>query len=149
MRRQYEVQARAGDVGHLSTTAGYLAQACYALGRYEEAGRFAEECESLSAPEDVVNQWLWRGVSAKILARHGEFEEAERLAREAVGWMEPTDAISLIGDAYRDLAEVLTLARKTEGARESLGRALELYERKGNLPASERTRREIVALEEV
>jgi class 3 adenylate cyclase/tetratricopeptide (TPR) repeat protein len=149
MRRQYEVQARAGDVGHLSTTAGYLAQACYALGRYDESDRLAEECERLSAPEDVINQWLWRGVRAKILARHGEFQEAELLAREAVEWMEPTDAISLIGDAYRDLAEVLTLAGETEGAKESLRRALELYERKGNLPASERTQKEIAALEGV
>ena len=53
---------------------------------------------------------LWRQARGKLLARRGELEEGERLAREAVALAEETDMLNVHGDALLDLAEVLALA---------------------------------------
>ena len=75
---------------------------------------------------------------AKLLARRGELEEGERLAREAVALAAETDMLNAHAVALVDLAEVLTLAGKA--SRPELERALALYEQKGNLVMAERTR---------
>ena len=77
---------------------------------------------------------------AKVLARRGEQQEAERLAREAVAIAETTDDISGQGDVYADLAEVLVLGGKHDEAIAALEQALARYERKGNLVSAERVR---------
>ena len=51
-----------------------------------------------------------------------------------------TDMPSARGDAHSDLGEILTLAGKTSEADEALQQALALYERKGDLVMTERTR---------
>ena len=122
-----------GERSWLSTAAGMLAQALYALDRTEEAEAEAVRAAELGAQDDAMTQMLWRQVKAKVLARRGEWAEAERLAREAIAVGEETDMINAQGDAYGDFAEVLTLAGKRDEARAALGRALELFERKGNL----------------
>ena len=83
----------------------------------------------------MLSQVLWRTARAKILARRGELEPAEALAREAVGRGEPTDLLGTRADALVDLAEVLALAGRREDSLAALGEASELYERKGNLTA--------------
>ena len=78
---------------------------------------------------------------AKLLARGGEVERAEGLAREAVALADETDFTVLRADACMDLAEVLrTAGRETEFA-PVVAQALELYEQKGNVVAASRTRR--------
>jgi tetratricopeptide (TPR) repeat protein len=79
-------------------------------------------------------------VKAKILARRGRHVDAEALAREAVAIGERTDKTDWQATAYADLAEVLLLAHDDEEAGAALERALELYERKGNLVLADRTR---------
>jgi hypothetical protein len=81
---------------------------------------------------------LWRQVRGKVLARRGELEEGERLAREAVALAEETDMLNAHADALIDLSEVLTFAG--EDAQAELEQALALYERKGNLVMADRTR---------
>ncbi len=81
---------------------------------------------------------LWRQARGKLLARRGEFQEGERLAREAVALAEETDMLNAHADALIDLAEVLALAG--QDARAELGQALALYEGKGNLVMADRTR---------
>ena len=134
-----------GEQGFLSTAAGNLAQALYALDRLDEADAWAGRAAELGASDDAVTQMLWRQVRAKVLARRGEHAEAERLAREAVAIGEETDMLDAQGDAYADLAEVLLLGGKADEAAAALEQALERYERKGNLVMAGRTRDRLAA----
>jgi tetratricopeptide (TPR) repeat protein len=70
-------------------------------------------------------------VRGKVLARRGQFEEAKALGRRAVEIANTTDAYSEIGDALRDLAEILELAGEKSEARAALEGALDAYEQKG------------------
>ena len=135
-----------GERSWLSTAAGMLAQALYALDRTEEAEAEAVRAAELGAQDDAMTQMLWRQVKAKVLARRGEWAEAERLAREAIAVGEETDMINAQGDAYGDFAEVLTLAGKRDEARAALEQALELFERKGNLVMAGRMRARLAEL---
>ena len=105
--RGYETLDRMGERGLLSTVAGFLAQALYAQGDYDEAARFSRASEDAAATDDVFSQMLWRISRAKILVRQGEFERAEALAREAVRLGEATDLLNTRADMLCDLAEVL------------------------------------------
>jgi class 3 adenylate cyclase/tetratricopeptide (TPR) repeat protein len=134
-----------GDQSFLSTAAGVLAGSLYALDRLEEAESWAERAAKLGASDDAFTQMVWRPVKAKVLARRGEKEEAERLAREAVAISETTDDLNAQGDAYADLAEVFLLIGKQEEATAALEQALERYERKGNLVMAGRTQDRLAA----
>jgi len=70
---------------------------------------------------------------ARVRAAGGEFEEAERLGREAVAIVDGTDHLSGQGDARADLGEVFSLAGRLDDAADELGAAIERFERKGNL----------------
>jgi tetratricopeptide (TPR) repeat protein len=137
-----------GDRSQLSTAAGKLAQALYALDRPDEADVWAGRAAELGASDDAFTQMLWRQVRAKVLARRGEHVEAERLAREAEAIGEKTDMLDPQGDAFADLAEVLSLANRRTEAAEALDQALSRYERKGNAVMVERTRDRLSALRE-
>ena len=136
-----------GEQAQLSTAAGNLAQALYALERLDEADAWAGRAAELGASDDAITQMLWRQVKAKVLARGGEHAEAERLAREAVAIGEETD-MHAQGDTYADLAEVLLLAGKADEAAAALEQALERYERKGNLVSTQRTQARLAELQD-
>jgi tetratricopeptide (TPR) repeat protein len=129
-----------GEKGFLSTAAGNLAQALYALDRLEEADAWAGRAAEIGASDDAITQMLWRQVRAKVLARRGSHEEAERLAREAVAIGMETDMVNQHADAYADLGEVLLLVGKPAEAAAALEQALGRYERKGNVVSTQRTR---------
>ena len=137
-----------GEQGFLSTAAGTLAQALYALDRLEEADAWAGRAAELGASDDAFTQLLWRQVRAKALARRGEHAEAERLAREAVAIGEATDFLNGQGDANADLAEVLLLTGKPDEAAAALEQALERYERKGNRVSAERVQTRLAELQD-
>ncbi|MBA3428626.1 MAG: hypothetical protein H0U07_08660 [Actinobacteria bacterium] len=115
-----------------------LAQALLALGRDDEAEQWLERGRETAPSEERLAQMLWRQARRKVLARRGELQEGERLAREAVALAAETDMLNANADALLDLAEVLALAG--QDARAELEQALALYERKGNLVMAERTR---------
>ena len=115
-----------------------LAQALLALGRDAEAEEWLERGVETASTEERLSQILWRQARGKALARRGDLEEGEQLAREAVALAEETDMLNAHADALIDLAEVLALAGRD--ATPELDRALALYERKGNLVMAERTR---------
>ena len=136
-REACETVEAIGDVGNLMAFCGYLAQALLALGRDDEADEWLQHGQT-EPSEERFAQMVWRQAGGKLLARRGEHEEAERLAREAVALGADTDMLNAHGDALLDLAEVLALAGRD--ARAELEEALALYERKGNLVMAERTR---------
>ena len=137
-----------GERSDLSTAAGRLAQALYALDRLEEADAWAGRAAELGASDDAATQMLWRQVRAKVLARRGEHAEAERLAREAVAIGEETDMLDAQGDTYADLAEVLLLAGKPDEAAAALEQALARYERKGKLVSTQRAQTRLAELQD-
>lgn len=137
-----------GEHSVLSTAAGMLARALYALDRLEEADAWAGRAAELGASDDAITQMLWRQVKAKVLARRGELAEGERLAREAVAVSEKTDFLDAQGDVYADLAEVLLLGGSPKDAGAALWQALERHERKGNIVSTQRARARLAALGE-
>ena len=122
-----------GERGWLSTVAGYGAEAAYRLGRDDEAWRLTETAEKAGAADDVVTQMLIRQVRAKLLARRGELDAAQRLAREAVALGDPTDSLPEKASSRYDLAVVLIAADRREDALEALDEARALYEEKGHI----------------
>ncbi|HYN18144.1 MAG TPA: adenylate/guanylate cyclase domain-containing protein, partial [Actinomycetes bacterium] len=105
-----------GDITGLATTAGMLAEALVAQGRDGEAEAFSRTGEDLADTDDVDAQMRWRRARARVLARHGDMEAAERLAREALALVADTDALNDHANTLLDLAEILRLADRPEEA---------------------------------
>ena len=133
LRRDYEALERLGDRNFISTVSAHLAEALYQQDKYEESDRFATFSAGIAAPDDLATQVLWRGVSAKLLARQGQLENAERVGREAVELSRRSeDPIDDQASALLNLAEVLRVVGKHQEAALTGAEALSLYERKGN-----------------
>jgi tetratricopeptide (TPR) repeat protein len=120
-----------GDRWFLSTVAADLPRPVYEQGRYEDARALVEAIDEVPAPADAEWQIKRRGVHARLLARDGRMDDAERLAREGVAFAEGTDQLWFHGDALIDLAEVLRIAGRLEEAARAAEDALRLFERKG------------------
>ena len=134
LRPACEAYERIGELGFLSSLAPLLTDAVFAQGRYEEALELSDRwsADRLTVPEDVDAHIGWRRVRAKILARRGDLEEAERLAREATALAATTDYLRVRGGALADLAEVLRLAGRPEEAVAALREAIDQFEEKGS-----------------
>ena len=118
-----------GEQGFLSTAAGKLARALYALDRLDEADAWAGRAAELGASDDAWTEMLWRQArprcsraAASTPRRSGSPVRRSRSARDGL--------LDAQGDAYADLAEVLLLAGKPDEAVAALEQALERYERK-------------------
>ncbi|MGD0713891.1 MAG: adenylate/guanylate cyclase domain-containing protein [Gaiellaceae bacterium] len=145
-RTSCEALERLGESSALSSLCGLLAQACYQTGRLDEVDGWATRAASLGATDDVLTQILWRLARAKVLARRGSHVDAESLAGEAVALADKTELPDMQGNAYADLAEVLSLAGHFEEARAALEEALDRYERKGEPVMAKRIRERLAAL---
>jgi ATP/maltotriose-dependent transcriptional regulator MalT len=142
LRVGYEELVRMGGDGSLlATTAAMLAQAVFEQDRVDEASALCELAARTAPREDLVTQVVWRGVQGKVLARRERFDEAESLAREAVALVEQTDLLTHHGDALLDLATVLGLMGQTADAEAAWTAGCSLHERKGNVAATERSKR--------
>jgi class 3 adenylate cyclase/tetratricopeptide (TPR) repeat protein len=140
IRPAYETLAAMGEKARSSSRVAILAGIVYELGRYDEAMELADEADAVSAVDDMEPQIWLRGVRAKVLARRGRSDDAEREARENVRLAEETDWPGYTGMAWSDLAEVLHLAGKSGDAAAAARRAEAFLERKGNLVSLERIR---------
>ena len=100
-------------------------------------GRRAED---IASPEDAEAQVGWRRVRAKLLARRGDLDEAERLGREAVAIASGTDYLDARAHAAADLGEVLRLAGRPQDSATALEEAIRLNDNKGNFVAAGRLR---------
>ena len=105
LRPACETLERIGELGYLSSAAPPLADALYLQGRDDEAFLVTERWDPkrLTVPEDVDAQVGWLRVRAKLLARRGDFEAAERLAHEATARTARTDFLDLHARAVADL----------------------------------------------
>jgi class 3 adenylate cyclase/tetratricopeptide (TPR) repeat protein len=129
-----------GQFAALSSFAPELSRSLSALGRSDEAEPLAQRGRELANEQDLYSQAVWRLALALVQSSRGHDTEAERLAREAVAVLEPTDSLPEQGNAYVDLATVLSAAGRRDEATAALEQALDRYERKKNLVMAERVR---------
>jgi tetratricopeptide (TPR) repeat protein len=130
----------------LSSDAPQLGRVLCALGRADEAEPLARLGQELGGSDDVLTQALWRQARALVHSARAEHSEAEQLAREAVDWIERSDALPRQGDAYLDLAQVLEAAGNRHGAIGARHEALDRYQRKQIIPLVRRVREQLSAL---
>jgi tetratricopeptide (TPR) repeat protein len=135
-----------GEGWFLSTAAVDLPRALYDQGRYDDAFALLGAIDETPAPADREWQIKRTGVPARLLARRGEIEEAERLARSGVALAAASEFVVLHADVLLDLAEVLGLAGRVGQAATTTAEAVRLYERKGNVAAADRARQSAHAL---
>jgi class 3 adenylate cyclase/tetratricopeptide (TPR) repeat protein len=138
LRPACEGLERVGELGLLASIAPLLVDAVLAQGRNQEALQLTERWtpERLTVPEDADAQVGWRRVRARALARQGDFDEADRLGREALRIAANTDFLDAHANATADLAEVLRLAGRPEESATTLDDAIRMHDQKGNLAAA-------------
>ncbi len=140
LRRAHEGFHALGIDVDAGLAAALLARVRIGQRRATEALELTVESERL-AGDDLKAAISWRAVRAEALAHQGDFEEAQRLAEEAVGLAGPTDALVDHADALLSLAEVRRSAGDAAGAADAARQALELYQRKEATVSAERARR--------
>jgi len=131
---------RIHDEAGLSTVAAELADALYLQGRDEEASDWLDLAQKHVADDDVNAQHTWRRVRAKLLARQAAFSEARALGLEAAGLVGETDAINDYGKVLLDVAEVMHASGSPAEATDYAQRAVELFDRKGNVVSGQAAR---------
>jgi DNA-binding SARP family transcriptional activator len=136
LRFAYESLHLMGEKGNLGTAAALLARAIATQGekRYAEADELITISLEAAAGEDLVTEIIGQGLSARTLADRGRHAEATGLASSAVALAAQTDLLSQHADALLDLAHVLAAAGRFTEAQAAAIKALDLYQRKGNLP---------------
>jgi predicted ATPase/DNA-binding SARP family transcriptional activator len=143
LRLEYDSLCQMGERRFLATTAAILAKAIAAQGpsRYDEAMQLIAISHEAAADKDLSAQAIGRGLYARILADHGRYREAEEFARSAAAISAQTDLLSEHADTLLELSYVLAAAGQVSEAHSAATRALELYQRKGNLPGARETLR--------
>jgi class 3 adenylate cyclase len=132
------------DEAALSALAAELAHTLNELGSTTDAAWWAKLAEERAPIGDVIAQFWWRLVKARLLAEDGRSEEADRLARKAIALAETTDALTDRGETVLEHAHVLRLGGRMVEAGKQAEAALALFEQKGN-EASARLARSVLA----
>jgi tetratricopeptide (TPR) repeat protein len=136
-----------GDRGWLSTASAELAECYVQLGELDRAYELTVRSEELGASDDMANEERRREARAKVLARRGEHDEAERLAREALAVSERQEHLDAW--AFMTLGDVLEHAGRTDEAVQWYERAQEAFEQKGIVALSEQVRSRLDSLREL
>jgi tetratricopeptide (TPR) repeat protein len=134
-----------GERAVLASTEALLARVVLAQGRDDEADRLARRASRLTTDLDAAAQALWRRVRGIVLAGRGRAHDAERMVREAVGFMASTDYLNDHADALEDLARVYELGGDSEAARNARADAMALFVRKGNVVSAVRLERMVTS----
>ena len=141
-----ETLRRAGDREWLATNTASLGEARYRDGRFEAALDAADEALSLAPPGHLTSCAVALRVRAAALARTGS-EEATVAALDAITRLADAEVLNDRAEAHAYAAEVFALAGEPAEADRHRRRALELFERKGNVVSAVRVREAIVAVE--
>ena len=142
----YEAMAATGDLAFSSTAAGHVAWALLELGRLDDAERYARIALDTAAASDAASQTLGRQIDGQVLAHRGDFEEAERLLREAVAIGKDGEYLNNHAAVVLAYGEVLRLAGRLAEAAEAVSEAADLFGRKGNVVMLDRARRLLAEL---
>jgi ATP/maltotriose-dependent transcriptional regulator MalT len=146
LREGCEAFRAMGERGYLTTAAGWLAEALYAQGRFDEAQQMTEEGEEASIADDIDAQVRWRATRAKVLARRGLFSAARRLADEAEALVSPTSWAVLKVQVLMTKAEVKRLAGARDQAADSLRAALRISQDRHAAPLVDQAKAALASL---
>ena len=135
-----------GHAGFANTTAAGLAQAYLALRRDEEAEHWARVAIESGDARDPAAAGPALGTWARVLARRGQFDEAEAKAHQSLEIWGNSDNLDQVADAHFDLADVLRLAGRAAEAPQELRIALNLYNRKEHLAGARQAREALARL---
>jgi class 3 adenylate cyclase/tetratricopeptide (TPR) repeat protein len=108
--------------------------------RWEDAEEALAYGRDAAIPMMPMSQITRLTVEARLAAHRGEFDEAVAFAERAVADSANREWLNNQADCWRALAEVQQAAGRTAEADAAIARALELYERKGNVAAAARMR---------
>ncbi len=145
-REGVELLDRLGETGFNSTFLAGLAGALCGQGRFDEAEEIARRSEALTAEGDFASEAMWRQAQALVLSSRGDHDEAIAMADAAIGFVQPTDYVDMIGEAHEVRGVVLEAAGRHDDAQASFEEAIASLERKGIVPLIARVRGRIAAL---
>ena len=111
LQESYAALEAAGRRNVLSTVATIFAECRYRQGRSAKPTSYSTSPPRRAPTDDFVTQVRLRAGRAKLLARRGNDEEAEAVARDAVALAAETEFIDLRGDSLLALGEVLRHGR--------------------------------------
>ena len=140
-RRGCEQLDRLDEHAYLSTQSCQLADALYALGRYEESEQCALRGLALGSSHDLATQFLGLSVRSRLLARKGDITAALALADQVDGLAATSDDPRDPADAALNRAEITSLDGDHGRASELISQAIEHYQRKGATAYVVRARR--------
>ena len=143
LRTGFDLIEKLGEQGYLSTVAVLLAHGVLDQRLGDEADRLIGVSAAAAAEDDRSTQVLLESAKGRSLALRGDLEGAEQHCRAAAALAEETDDVNMRGDVWMDLAEVLSDRGDGAGAAEAMGRALALFDAKGNLAQAQAVRRRI------
>jgi DNA-binding SARP family transcriptional activator len=138
LRESCELLQRARLNSTFATRAGELAATIYEQGRFAEADTWSRAAERAAAEDDLDARLAWQPVRAKLLARSGEHDDAERMVRAAGVAAQNTDALNKRARVLLDLADVLRLVGREGDTPELIEQARRDFEQKGNLAGADR-----------
>ena len=146
--RGLRILERRGSGTARADLAALLAQCRLRQKRYDEALTLTEICEHAAAAESLHDtQIKWRELRAAVLARKGQLDLAEPLAREAVERSSRSEHFDSRGAALLTLAEILRDRELPREAARFASDALRVYRDKGDLVSTERARLLLAELE--
>lgn len=135
-----EHSAEIGDTWYYVIASVDLARAVCDQDRPDECLRILDESEHHQIVPDLETLVLRPATRALALAHLGKLDEAEPVARTALGYATGTDFVALHANALLILAEILHLTGRPEEAAPLVGEALALFDLKGNSVSAARTR---------
>ena len=133
-RHAYAVLAEMGDLAYQATEALLVAEALELQGRIDEAEEWLAISTAIDEDPDDPDVVV---VHARLLARRGHLDAAIQLARAALD-RGPETSVPF-ADARFTLAQILTLAGRSDEAAQAAEQCLERYEAKGIVPLIQKT----------
>ena len=148
LRQGAEELERLGDRGYYPTVIVLLADTLARRGAYDEALALCPVVRETSAPDDIVNIVCVDALEGYLLARAGDLEGGERLARRAVELAADIDFYETKARGFELFAMTMELAGKRSEALDAAREALAIYEAKGDKANSEQARSLVASLSE-
>ncbi len=136
LREGLDVLGQVGDRSYYPTTAVDLAWVLYEQGRYDESLVWCDRVRETTGADDLVNFVFLEAIEGCLLARQGRFDEAEKLARQALERTHAIDFTEARAAVRALLAEVLGLAGRIEEAAVPARVGLSIREAKGDVTAA-------------
>jgi tetratricopeptide (TPR) repeat protein len=140
LRDGLEELERLGDRAYYATVGLVLAEVLRRQGDYDEAASWCRVVRETTGSDDVVNDIGVDALEGYLLARAGDLEGGERLARRAAEQAARVDFFWIRGLTFTMFGKTLALAGKPADAVEAFETALRTYESKGDATSAAQVR---------